>query len=164
MDLAKFVVLVIVCIAALGFVAGRKGICPSCHMRALKKVNFIKANIFVHGLGSAPDSWSFHQCETCSARFKHHRGQWIRLSADEWRTGDSMRRRSRPSSRRDRPATSSSPSEPPIPRAFLMPSLPGGIPLALKPTGTALLASEVFSLVGGVALSILFSYPGPRDK
>ena len=85
MDLAKFVVLVIVCIAALGYLAGRKGICPSCHIRALKNINSMKATVFVKGLGLVPDSWSFHQCETCSTRYKQHRGQWIRLSADEWR-------------------------------------------------------------------------------
>jgi hypothetical protein len=79
MDILVFVAVVIVCLAAMGYLAGRKPICPMCHTRALKCVQ--------SGKGPSPN-WSYHQCEGCGARYKQEsssRGQWISVSDDDWR-------------------------------------------------------------------------------
>lgn len=57
--------------------------CPRCGERQLRMVNFIRATVMVNG-HRAPDSWSFYNCEACSARLKLHSGQWSDASEAEW--------------------------------------------------------------------------------
>lgn len=79
----------VVGIPALYFLAGwllakHRGICPSCHRRALRCVQWIRATIVVNGQ-RAPDSWSFFLCESCGARWKRHLGRGLESpSEDEW--------------------------------------------------------------------------------
>jgi len=56
--------------------ARRPWLCPSCHRRELRCVNFVKATVITDGR-RAPDSWSFHSCQACGAAFKLHRGRWL---------------------------------------------------------------------------------------
>ena len=58
--------------------------CPTCNIRALHSVNFIKATILVNGR-RAPDCWEYLLCTSCRKPFKLHHGKWEDVSAEEFK-------------------------------------------------------------------------------
>ena len=70
---------------AVGVILGRRPeVCPSCHQRKLRCLQWVRATIVRDGK-RAPDSWSYLLCDSCGARYKQRLGGDFEIpSEQEW--------------------------------------------------------------------------------
>ena len=57
--------------------------CPDCDKQTLKQVHMVEAIVTKDNLRTS-DSWSYHLCESCNARYKYQEDRWWPVSESEW--------------------------------------------------------------------------------